>query len=205
MYNEENTTNKPPKKPQASREIEVICWLDNPIHRENVNILLKDKRCVGILHDKDITEEGTPKKPHYHIIIKFENASTFGSVLKLIPNHEESNMRLVKSMKGACRYLLHLDNPEKAQYVADELVGNTLIAKRYINDVDKENDDVRKIILRINSSTEYVRLSDLMLWACEEGLYATLRRNSYMFTAIINEFNREQDFKRNRERFIDEL
>lgn len=72
---------------------------------------------VSPLHDKDINADGSPKKPHYHIILCYDGPTTYnavqafttGSLCGTIPQPLES-------LKGYYRYLSHKDNPEKAQY-----------------------------------------------------------------------------------------
>lgn len=186
MSNESSTTNKPPK----SREWEVIFYEDNERHNEELQEILKDRRVVGAYHDRDITDEGEPKKPHYHILIKFDNACTIGSVEKILPNHESNLMRSVKSFRGACRYLIHLDNPDKAQYQKESLVGNIKIAERYLQSEDIEAESVRKILTFIEDCDCVITDSSVLFWCCSEGLYSVYRRGSYMFSRIIDQHNK---------------
>lgn len=87
-----------------------VDWLD----------ILKQTRLpfsVSPLHDKDINEDGTPKKPHYHILICWPGPTTGKKVCKLFrdilnqPYPEEAI-----SVIGSFRYQIHRDNPEKYQY-----------------------------------------------------------------------------------------
>lgn len=185
MSNENSTTNLPLK----SREWEIILYDENEIHKENLKILLEEKRCVGVLHDKDIDDNGVLKKVHYHFLIRFENAMTIGSVLKIIPNHESHLINKVKSFKGACRYLLHLDNPEKYQYTESNLLGNINIAKRYIQADDYENEGVKKILSFIESFDTKIRDKDVLHWCCCEDLYSVYRRGAYIFSRVIEQHN----------------
>lgn len=209
MSNETSSTNKPPKANPfiegKHRCWEVICWIDNPQHVDDMKVLLCDRRCVGILHDKDITDEGELKKPHYHIIIKFDNASTFGSVMKLIPNHDEGNVRFVKSEKGAYRYLIHKDNPEKTQYSYEDVVGNVALAKKYFRDDDIEGYQLIQILEFIQNYDNRLFDTVVLRWCVEEGFYSVYRRNCYTLSRIIDQFNKEQIYLKNRERYIDEL
>ena len=36
--------------------------------------------CISPYHDKDVNPDGTPKKPHYHIILCFPNTTTYNNV-----------------------------------------------------------------------------------------------------------------------------
>lgn len=80
-----------------------------------------------IVHDRDvrIDEEGieVPKKPHIHCMIEFGSPIVAKSALGAVP--ESFNVSFVKpvpSKVGAYRYLLHYDQPDKAQYDRDSIV-----------------------------------------------------------------------------------
>lgn len=69
------------------------------------------------LHDRDINPDGTPKKPHYHIMISYANTTTNAGASKLLARLGSSlHAERVESPVGQYRYLTHRDNPEKAQY-----------------------------------------------------------------------------------------
>lgn len=72
---------------------------------------------ISPLHDKDIDSTGEPKKPHYHVIIYYENPTTYKNVKDNVcdPLHATIPKKL-ESMRGMYRYHLHLDNPDKFQY-----------------------------------------------------------------------------------------
>lgn len=74
-----------------------------------------------ILHDKDFekTEDGIviPKKPHYHVLLMFDNPRSNVSISKLaVKCGSNGHLETVLSAKGYARYLIHMDNPEKYQY-----------------------------------------------------------------------------------------
>lgn len=82
-----------------------------------------------IRHDKDVLEDGTPKEPHYHLLLSFPNAKTQQQVRNWLQNNIFCSgcsviAQRIISRTGAWRYLCHLDNPEKAQYSPDEIETN---------------------------------------------------------------------------------
>lgn len=78
---------------------------------------------VSPLHDKDINPDGTPKKPHYHIMLLFEGVKTEAQVRELIKElNAAPKFEIVQSTRGYARYLLHKDNPEKYQYDRSEII-----------------------------------------------------------------------------------
>lgn len=86
---------------------------------------------VSPLHDKDVWtaedegenpdhKEGTPKKPHWHVVISFKNPVTFGKAREVFEQigaviPPEVKCR-VKDFQQMARYLCHLDQPHKHRY-----------------------------------------------------------------------------------------
>lgn len=87
---------------------------------------------ISPIHDKDVNEnaQGEFKKAHYHIILMFtgpktveqahEIMDTFGGVYP--PEIPRKSSCMVQDIRGASRYLCHLDNPGKAQYSVSDVV-----------------------------------------------------------------------------------
>lgn len=73
------------------------------------------------LHDKDINPDGTKKKPHWHILIRFEGPVTIKNVEGYIESLNGPKPQKVGSAKGMVRYFAHLDNPEKYPYAIDDI------------------------------------------------------------------------------------
>lgn len=77
---------------------------------------------ISPLHNKDINADGTPKKPHYHIILSYAGPTTYNNVKNL---SEEINGTIpikLENIKGMFRYHTHMDNPEKFQYKEEERI-----------------------------------------------------------------------------------
>lgn len=82
--------------------------------------------CYAIFHDKDKLTNGEIKPLHVHIVIKYANARTVGSVLKKFGISRTQNISKVKSYNGALKYLLHVTNDAIAEgkyiYGQDQLM-----------------------------------------------------------------------------------
>lgn len=86
------------------------------------------------LHDKDVNADGQPKKVHVHILLVFDNPKNAEQVTNILAevfgsSEAGSIIGVAKPQKvsdksALVRYFCHLDNPEKAQYPADGLVGH---------------------------------------------------------------------------------
>lgn len=77
---------------------------------------------VSPLHDKDTNPTGEPKKPHYHVLIMFENVKTVEQARCIFDLIGGVGCETVQAIRGYARYLCHLDNPEKAQYSPDDVI-----------------------------------------------------------------------------------
>lgn len=90
------------------------------LYPESADIIVFDNLHIpgflSPLHDRDIDQEGCFKKPHYHLLIMFEGKKSIDQVRKLVQSFGGVGLEVVQSIRGAARYLCHLDNPEKAQY-----------------------------------------------------------------------------------------
>ena len=72
---------------------------------------------ISPLHDKDINPDGEEKKPHYHVLVYYENPTTYKSVKENVCDRLNATIPIkLESMRGMYRYHIHLDNPEKYQY-----------------------------------------------------------------------------------------
>lgn len=71
---------------------------------------------ISPLHDQDINPDGTPKKPHFHVLLLFESVKSPQQVKEMLKKVKSVGCEKVNSVRGYTRYLCHLDNPEKHQY-----------------------------------------------------------------------------------------
>lgn len=76
---------------------------------------------VSPLHKDDVNADGEPKKPHYHVNIYFDGPRTKDYAVSLFEQIGGVGCETINSVRGATRYLIHMDNPEKAQYSRDDV------------------------------------------------------------------------------------
>lgn len=118
---------------------------------------------ISPLHDKDINEAtGEPKKPHYHVIIMFEGPKSelqakkvFDKIGGVCP--PDKDRFAVQSIRGASRYLCHLDNPEKAQYDTNDV--RCLAGADYWSTINLVLD-------------KYIAIGDMMDWCVQNKCYS---------------------------------
>lgn len=156
---------------------------------------------ISPLHDKDINPDGTPKKPHYHVILVFGAPTTFNNVKSITDELNQPIPIPLESVRGMYRYFTHKDNPEKYQYdekyirlfnafdVTDVL--NNFEVYTGLKDIQLliiEND-----LLEYSDLMDYLLQNDLMeLWniACSHTLFL----NTYI-TSIRHKNEKKEKLK----------
>ena len=76
---------------------------------------------ISPLHDNDVNPTGEPKKPHYHVILAFEGVKTWEQAKSIFDSLNGVGCEAINSLRGYARYLCHLDNPEKHQYLVEDV------------------------------------------------------------------------------------
>lgn len=77
---------------------------------------------ISPLHDKDINKDGTPKKPHYHIMVMYQSVKTRAQAKSVFDKIGGVGLEALNCPHAYARYLCHLDDPNKAQYPIEEVV-----------------------------------------------------------------------------------
>jgi hypothetical protein len=122
---------------------------------------------ISPLHDKDTNPDGTPKKPHHHVIvsagtawINMQDLAKIGETLRGVAMPQKCS-----TPKGMVRYFIHADNPEKAQYNKSdiEVYGNYDIEEYFKASIREERATRQEIVAYIleNGITE---LADLVFY-----------------------------------------
>lgn len=77
---------------------------------------------VSPLHDKDISADGEPKKPHYHVVLMFQGKKSEAQAQAVFDLLGAIKCIAVSDIRGTSRYLCHMDDYNKAQYSADDVI-----------------------------------------------------------------------------------
>lgn len=169
---------------------------------------------VSPVHDSDVWTKadeaknpehvaGTLKKPHRHFLADYPNPVDYETVCDDFSFLNTKNIKYAKSQPAMARYLVHKDNPDKAQYSSDGVLefcgANWLDWCAMSTDLHGQMKQMR-VFIREHHVTEFCdfqdwcdanndewsRLLDLSCsWAI--GNYIDRYRNSFRF-AIDNEF-----------------
>lgn len=168
----------------------LVLYPDDPSHVDAMQKLDDDLyRYSAILHDHDLNEDGSIKKAHYNILVKFNaprSADSFAKELGIGSNY----IKYVGNTKSAERYHLHLDNPEKSTYSLQEVFGTDVDSViKACSQPMSESAEVMAIINLLDSYNCRVSVKQFLIAICENELYATFRRMGGLATSLLFEHN----------------
>lgn len=156
-----------------------------------INILQETHIQIAIspLHDKDLNPDYTPKKPHWHILFRFEGPTTKNHVKEICDTIGAVNPIKIDSARGMFRYQCHLDNPEKYQYdTKSRLLLNGFDTNNLENFTESEYDnfenDIIDIIEKYNI-VEYYHLIQLLKTQEEYNLLKVAKKRTVLLNAFI--------------------
>lgn len=142
-------------------------------------------------HDKDKTDIGEDKKPHYHVMLCFDGPTTYNTMLEYGKRVGAANgvVQPVGSVRGMVRYFCHKDNPDKHQY--DESIiqcRNGFDPKDYFAlTVSQQKAFKVKVIqfIQDNDIDEYADLIDILMENDCVDLFDIATQNTFFFTQYI--------------------
>lgn len=111
----------------SAKMCEVVC---DTVHLslEKIQSVIGSQSCIDkylfILHDKCVKSDGTPKNPHYHIYLHFNNARQFKYVAQWFGVSESFVSKIHGRFADAVEYATHKNAPEKHQYDYSECTAN---------------------------------------------------------------------------------
>ncbi len=147
-----------------------------------------------IRHDMDETEEGEKKKPHYHIILKFDNARWSTSVAEEL-GITDNYLEPCKKLSSSLLYLIHYRDYDKYLYKIEDVEGplKTELIKLIMKNEKDENVKVSELYEWINKQPRPLTVSKFSRWCYENGYWDIFRRSSVIFFKIIEEHNFNKD------------
>src|SRR5699024_8805701 len=139
---------------------------------------------VSPLHDKDMNPYDTIKKAHYHVLFMFDGVKSYNQVKSIADSVNAPIPQIVGSAKALTRYMLHHDNPDKAQYDSSDLQAfmgaditallNTISAEPYSMIADMLQFIVDNHIMELEDIVTYATIKKLDTWVallCDTSAY----------------------------------
>lgn len=148
---------------------------------------------VSPLHDKDINADGEIKKSHYHLLLMFGGVKSYEQVLEITEALNCPRPERCHNAKALVRYMIHSDNPEKAQYSVSDIIshGGVDIAELLRPTSSERYSIINEMITYIqeNSITEIQDLIDYARYNEFERWFPLLCDNS---AYILNQYIKSQ-------------
>lgn len=136
---------------------------------------------ISPIHDKDIDEEGNPKKPHYHVLMQFGTPKSNLQVKDITWKFGGVGAELIKDMNASVQYLWHENHPQKAQYRKEKVkVMNGFDIEKYSITKRSFNDAFPQII-------QIIELYDFLYFA-QLVQYCTIHEKSLLQTVVSNSY-----------------
>lgn len=154
---------------------------------------------AAILHDKDTYVEGESeeheagelKKPHWHVVLKFDNAVWNTSLSKQL-GIKSNYLEACVDFDDALVYLIHLKHLDKYQYDVEEVFGTLLPALKRLLVAPDEGTRILTILDEIDSYTGGIDAESYKLFfrkMCSNGLYGEMRRAGHLLDRYISAHN----------------
>lgn len=143
---------------------------------------------VSPLHDKDVNPNGSPKKAHWHVLIMFAGVKTQEQAQAVISAIGGVGCESVSTVRGYARYLVHADNPEKAQYSKSDV--RAFSGADYDAITHLPTDDVKMIremmeYIRVNQVTGFAMFADICARDHEDWFRALVTKSAYFIKEYI--------------------
>jgi len=121
---------------------------------------------ISPMHDKDVNPDGEPKKPHWHVTIAHQTMKSFAQVSELTARLNATIPQKVANMVGNIRYMIHKDNPEKAQYDKKDIItGCGFDIENYLSRTKTESRQIMREIYAFIRDSDINEFCDLMDYA----------------------------------------
>ena len=132
-----------------------------------------------ILHDKDLKEDGSLKKAHYHVLLFFNKrirVTTLAKMFGVAPNLIQS----VSNYIGIIQYMTHIGHKDKTQYCVQDIQYFNLDVENCINNFREtgtlESDSILIIISAIDNDI-INNFSDLLKYCHELSMWSVFKSN----------------------------
>lgn len=142
---------------------------------------------VGVLHDSDILEDGSPAKPHYHFVFYLKDGKSKNafSTLTGIPDRW---LDPKDDRDDAIRYIFHFGYPDKYQYSTDDGIGVLQpLAEKLCCAKMSETQQVLMILKILDSLPRHATYRMFLEACCKADLYSAFRRMGVSASRLLDD------------------
>lgn len=170
-----------------SRYFSFILYKEDEEQMKSMEYIINNYKYARIYHDKDKEEDGSIKKPHYHIIIYIGNNPRNRHAIAIETNIKENYIEGCNKEKMLL-YLIHYNNPDKTQYDMEEVDGE--LSKELINLIQsrtENNGEKLEKILKYVYASKNITIAEITQYCIKYNYYEVLKQNQYLISKIIQE------------------
>lgn len=142
-----------------------------------------------ITHNRDLDDDGVPIKDHTHFIGSREKSLTPESV-SYMTGAPISALANIRFWRASVRYLIHMDQPEKAQYEKDDIKSN-IDLKQYLRNETDDDLQAERIFYFIKDNYTELTMPKLTAWVIENHLWAAYRRGFAVWSKLLRSVENE--------------
>lgn len=132
-------------KQDRFRNFNILLYKDTTSYKySDVIFKLNEYKYYAYIEHKPETDE---KKEHTHLFIHLDNACTISAVANNL-GIPKNFVQETKSVRSSCRYLTHIDYPEKIQYDYKDVHISTLFERKFkknFEDLETEEQIINNI------------------------------------------------------------
>lgn len=184
------------KEKYRSRVHMLLLYPSDIAHVEALEKIKASYDYAYCLHDKDIAEDGSTKKAHWHVVLRFNQAVWSSAICKEL-GIEHNYIENVKRFDNALQYLIHYNDTDKAQYAVDEVFGN--LKQKLVESINKveksEGEKVVELIQFIRSYEGVLRVTEFAEYCALNSYWSEFRRSGAIFCKMIDEHNARYEEK----------
>lgn len=168
---------------------------------ENALLDLKVPCALSPLHDRDIHDDdtGEVKKAHYHLILHFTTLKSRRQVKEDLKSLGAVGAERVRDLRAYTRYLIHIDDPDKAQYdIKDLRVFNGFNISKYFEEGKMDIDSGFAALVKIALEQGYTEYCSLVTYCleCDAELLPSCRKSAYALTSFLRSRAFQNDKKK---------
>lgn len=170
--------------------------IQNIIHQLNKYVDDKHSFLISPLHDKDLFDDGTPKKPHYHLfyMLSQKTNTTVSSMRKFGKDLGLVGCEIINSKRGYARYLCHLDELNKPHYNVDDVIS---LGCDYLDIIGDPADRYEKL----SEMLDFINESDIIFYS-DFVDYCRLNRKEWFRSLTGATFLIEKYIRERRNKYI---
>lgn len=194
-------------KNQKFRTIELVLWtITDSYDTWDIISLLEDfcfvngYRYYYLNHDKDVDDNGEPKKEHIHFIIyttRDKECTTKQLFSYLNWFDEDGNIpsfaqfRIKNNIRESVKYLTHSSNNSTNKYHYDWMAiqtNDTPYVERVFSE-DMESASILLIIRYIDDREDFVKVREVVQMVLDKDIWSVYRRNASIVKSLLDEHN----------------